>query len=251
MEGSMVSAGTAALSHDRMLQALLDAKSSIEDALSGQQERSSYITVLSADPVRVWEVASRLVADARRRVTCVCPPEGFTPARLGPAVEQFTAVSAQGVMIQLLLPTSASRATLSADWPTSPTASTRVTSQPLLEMLLVDDRVALIGFPAEPGYKSLLVRAPSILRVLSRLYGAAWQDARPLEEYSWASVVADCPVRSKVLRQLGSGVTDESAAQALGMSVRTYRRYVSELMQSLGAGSRFQAGLYARRAGLI
>lgn len=184
---------TTAPSHDRMLQALLDAKASIEDALSGQQERSSYITVLSADPARVWEVASRLVADARRQVTCVCPPEGFTAGRLRPAVDQFTAIAGQGVAVRLLLPTSASRATLYAEWPTGPTAATRVTSQPLLEMMLVDDRVALIGFPAEPGYKSLLVRAPSILRVLSRLYGADWQDARPLEEYSWASVVSDLP----------------------------------------------------------
>jgi hypothetical protein len=37
----------------------------------------------------------------------------------------------------------------------------------------------------------------------------------------------------------------------LGMSLRTYRRRVAELMAAVGASSRFQAGLRARELGLV
>ncbi|MDG9711379.1 hypothetical protein [Streptomyces sp. DH10] len=53
-----------------------------------------------------------------------------------------------------------------------------------------------------------------------------------------------------VLRALGSGATDETAARELGMSLRTYRRRVAERLNALGAGSRFQAGMRAGELGL-
>ena len=50
---------------------------------------------------------------------------------------------------------------------------------------------------------------------------------------------------------LASGSKDEAAARALGMSLRTYRRRVAELMTAVGATSRFQAGLRARELSLV
>jgi DNA-binding NarL/FixJ family response regulator len=49
---------------------------------------------------------------------------------------------------------------------------------------------------------------------------------------------------------LGAGLKDETAARELGLSLRTYRRRVADLMAALGADSRFQAGLRARELGL-
>lgn len=48
---------------------------------------------------------------------------------------------------------------------------------------------------------------------------------------------------------LSAGLTDESAARRLGLSVRTYRRRVAALMSLRGNESRFQAGPKARVAG--
>lgn len=42
---------------------------------------------------------------------------------------------------------------------------------------------------------------------------------------------------------------DEAGARELGVSVRTYRRHVADLMQLLGAASRAQAALLARERG--
>jgi DNA-binding NarL/FixJ family response regulator len=53
-----------------------------------------------------------------------------------------------------------------------------------------------------------------------------------------------------ILRLLSAGQKDETAARSMGLSVRTYRRRVAELMTLLGADSRFQAGVRARALGL-
>jgi DNA-binding NarL/FixJ family response regulator len=53
-----------------------------------------------------------------------------------------------------------------------------------------------------------------------------------------------------ILRLLSAGQKDEAAARSMGVSVRTYRRRVAELMALLGAESRFQAGERARALGL-
>jgi DNA-binding NarL/FixJ family response regulator len=45
-------------------------------------------------------------------------------------------------------------------------------------------------------------------------------------------------------------MTDVTAARELGMSLRTYRRRVAELLVALGADSRFQAGMRAGELGL-
>ena len=59
------------------------------------------------------------------------------------------------------------------------------------------------------------------------------------------------PLTPGILTALNDGLTDEAAARALGLSLRTYRRRVAELMAAMGATSRFQAGSRARELGLV
>jgi DNA-binding CsgD family transcriptional regulator len=55
----------------------------------------------------------------------------------------------------------------------------------------------------------------------------------------------------EVLVLLGSGCTDEDVAERLGYSVRTVRRVITDLMQRLGARSRFAAGAKASDLGWL
>ncbi|MFE7097055.1 hypothetical protein [Streptomyces erythrochromogenes] len=55
----------------------------------------------------------------------------------------------------------------------------------------------------------------------------------------------------QVLRQLALGTKDETAAREMGLALRTYRRMVARLMDSLDARSRFQAGYLAGQHGLL
>jgi len=54
----------------------------------------------------------------------------------------------------------------------------------------------------------------------------------------------------QILVLLNAGYKDDAAARQLGLSVRTYRRHVAEIMRALGAASRFQAGARAAKLGL-
>ncbi|MFB7292574.1 LuxR C-terminal-related transcriptional regulator [Actinacidiphila glaucinigra] len=55
----------------------------------------------------------------------------------------------------------------------------------------------------------------------------------------------------EVVRLLASGLTDEAIGRKLGLSDRTVRRIVAELMQQIGADSRFQAGVKMVRLGWL
>jgi DNA-binding NarL/FixJ family response regulator len=60
-----------------------------------------------------------------------------------------------------------------------------------------------------------------------------------------------CPRELKLLSLLFSGTTDKAAAATLDVSVRTVRRMVRDLMNRLGARSRFQAGAKAAERGWL
>ncbi|SCD54243.1 regulatory protein, luxR family, partial [Streptomyces sp. di50b] len=55
------------------------------------------------------------------------------------------------------------------------------------------------------------------------------------------------PQEHKLLQLLATGLTDEAVARTLGIGVRTERRMTAELMERLGASSRFEAGVQAAR----
>ncbi|MFI7388108.1 LuxR C-terminal-related transcriptional regulator [Streptomyces sp. NPDC049813] len=56
---------------------------------------------------------------------------------------------------------------------------------------------------------------------------------------------------AEVLRILSRGMTDEAVAKRLGISPRTARRIAADLMEKLGARSRFQAGASAVATGWL
>lgn len=53
------------------------------------------------------------------------------------------------------------------------------------------------------------------------------------------------------MQLLSEGRTDEVVARTLGCTRRTLQRRLRRVFEKLGAGSRFQAGVLAERAGWI
>lgn len=133
----------------------------------------------------------------------------------------------------------------------------RIAAAPLPQGIVVIDRRTMIltgpapSSPAASGPRTYTMSSsPALIGGACALFEAAWESAADL------TAVLD-PERpriddrtAQVLRTLGSGVTDETAARELGMSLRTYRRRVAELLDGLDASSRFQAGVRAGRLGL-
>ncbi|KUN64543.1 LuxR family transcriptional regulator [Streptomyces canus] len=133
----------------------------------------------------------------------------------------------------------------------------RITVAPLSRGTIFIDRRTMIltsplpSVPAAQGRRPYTMSAmPALVDGAYALFEAAWESATDLAAFlsaEWPRIDAQT---ARVLRALASGATDETAARELGMSLRTYRRRVAELLVVLDAGSRFQAGLRAGEMGL-
>ncbi|GGM28424.1 response regulator transcription factor [Promicromonospora citrea] len=130
-------------------------------------------------------------------------------------------------------------------------AQIRITTEPINETIVLDRRVLLLAGDVTAGRRaySVITQPETVHGVLS-LFEAAWRGATELATYD-ARIGEIRQIAPQVLDLLGQGVKDEAAARTLGLGVRTYRRRVAELMDALGADSRFQAGARARELGLV
>ncbi|GAA2120086.1 helix-turn-helix transcriptional regulator [Actinomadura alba] len=119
------------------------------------------------------------------------------------------------------------------------------------ETIIIDRRIAILAGPPVRGVRDYtIVRSPDVLNGVISLFWATWEAATELAAVLAAGPIALDEQDRRILRTLGEGLKDETAARRLGLSLRTYRRRVAELMAALGATSRFQAGARARELGL-
>lgn len=116
------------------------------------------------------------------------------------------------------------------------------------ETIIIDRKVAITAGPPVDGVRNYaVVQAPDVVAGLAMLFEVTWDAAVDLGDFDGPAL----DERSReVAKMLGSGLTDEASARKLGLSLRTYRRRVAELMELLEADSRFQAGLRARDLGV-
>ncbi|WP_285743480.1 LuxR C-terminal-related transcriptional regulator [Lentzea sp. NBRC 105346] len=126
-------------------------------------------------------------------------------------------------------------------------------------LLVVDESLALVSAAHRPDDEPgavLLVRDPTVVRLLRRMFEFCWDgttNALPVPELVAES--ADRPAATLrldtqqllVLRLWACGRKDSTIARELQVSPRTLRRIVSSLLRRLGVSSRFEAGLVAAR----
>jgi hypothetical protein len=127
----------------------------------------------------------------------------------------------------------------------------RVARVPPLQAIMVDGTAALVVAGSGAGRRASVIRVPEVLTTLHTLFDSVWRTAVPAHERVVFGDRARAAFARQILGALRAGVTDEVAARELTVSVRTYRRYVAEIMTLLGASSRFQAGVRAAQLGLL
>jgi DNA-binding CsgD family transcriptional regulator len=126
----------------------------------------------------------------------------------------------------------------------------RTVPQVPLNGLVVDGRAVVL--PADTSNGSVAVlRLSSAVASTTGLFELVWPGAVPLTDSDVPGDVDLDERNREMLRLLALGVTDEVAAAQLGISVRTVRRMVSQIMGRLGARSRFQAGVKAADRGWL
>ena len=95
----------------------------------------------------------------------------------------------------------------------------------------------------------LVLRQPALVALARALFEELWQ--RALAVPGLEGEADQSSARQLLLERLARGAKDEQIARELGLSLRTVRRRVAEVLDELGATSRFQAGVEAVRRGWV
>lgn len=123
-----------------------------------------------------------------------------------------------------------------------------------MNMVIADQQYAMVPIrPDEPREGAILARGPVLVRSYLSLYEHCWHTASPYGDDVAPERGGDglSEQQRAALQMLATGMKDEKIARNLGVSLRTVSRMLSELMQELGASSRFEAGVRAVRLGWL
>lgn len=139
-----------------------------------------------------------------------------------------------------------------ASWLADQGEHSRVVVDVPLRMVIVDGTRAII--PADPrmsGRGALEIRGFGLVWAFCVLFDMMWDRGRPLDERFRVNEHGLTEPALTILRLLRRGRTDEAIGRQLGLSERTVRRTVAEIMKRLNAESRFQAGVEAAMRGWV
>lgn len=140
-----------------------------------------------------------------------------------------------------------------ARWLVSMGGSVRTSTSLPMRMTIYDRQTAVV--PTDPdnaAVGALVLRGPGLVAAMCALFEHVWQEATPLDAHSRKHTGSGLSSQAHaVLGLLAQGHTDDLVARKLGVSVRTARRITAELMEHLGARSRFQAGVIAGERGWL
>lgn len=121
-----------------------------------------------------------------------------------------------------------------------------------VQMIIVDRRTAVVPLEADtPRAGALEVHSAGIVTALQTFFEQIWQAGTPLGNEVLRDSNDCTPGERSLLQMTAAGYTDEAAARKLGVSLRTVRRMMAQLMERLDATSRFQAGVHAAKLGWL
>ncbi|GLZ79075.1 hypothetical protein Afil01_38820 [Actinorhabdospora filicis] len=248
---------TAETGTDRLEETLIRAHGFLEEALRvSRRARRRPDTRVEQCPRDWWDAAASLTAETEGEyVLAVSGATAHTSARLTAHLRAVGELAARGVRVRHLVSARAlSQDALRrhAEAAAALGAEVRVGRRGVHDAVIADRRAAVVwGSTARSGEQCLVIRGTVILEGLRRSLNAVWDTATCLPTYQrWYGEDADA-LAVTIVGMLSAGHKDDTAARRLGMSVRTYRRHVAEILRKLGAESRFQAGARAAQLGLL
>jgi DNA-binding CsgD family transcriptional regulator len=214
------------------------------------RQRSGVDTVV--EPVEAHALPADIIDRSRSSVAVVLPwrqPPGEDTLELLAAA---AAAAERGRAVRVLLDRWGPSERGIADLVTRG-AAVRLARGPVCPLLVVDGQIAVLPetlpetLPG-PGEAVTKVSQPSVVTLVRTAFDQAWR---------WAGTVAvpggvgPDEVKQRILDLLATGAKDELIARRLGISLRTCRRHVAEILLRAGAVSRFQAGVFAVRDGVV
>lgn len=133
----------------------------------------------------------------------------------------------------------------------------RVTESLPIKLVIADHRLALLPLLDTGESSAALVHGGGLLDALTALFENIWSRSMPLvldatnsgSETSQASGIG--AENARILSLLLAGLTDQTVAAQLGLSMRTVQRRIRGLMDDTGTQTRIQLGWYAARHGWV
>jgi DNA-binding NarL/FixJ family response regulator len=133
----------------------------------------------------------------------------------------------------------------------------RVVESVPMRLMVADHELGVVAMhdahdPA--GADALLVRPGSLLDGLVALFELLWRGGHPLVLGEDDQLVEDSALDEldrEVLVLLLAGLTDQSTARQLGLSLRTVQRRARSLMNTAGVSTRLQLGFEVARRGWV
>lgn len=139
-----------------------------------------------------------------------------------------------------------------AQWLAERGGSVRTVPSLPVRMVIVDRETAVIPVRAEDARQAAVVlTGHGTLTALCALFESMWAAAAQLGAVQKKDGSGLTPQEHEVLTLLYRGMTDDAIAKRLGVSPRTARRVANDMMERLGARSRFQAGALAVQHGWL
>ncbi|MFF8958061.1 helix-turn-helix transcriptional regulator [Streptomyces sp. NPDC014894] len=200
----------------------------------------------------------QLAFNARSEVLAAEPYDALSPENIAHARHLDLRCLRRGVRVRSLVRAKALQDLRTLDYLRElhfAGASIRVADE-LSELILVyDRRTALVPIDARDTGRGALCTEEdglvnSLVGLFERLWAAAADFAAPAAADSGrAARLTD--TQHLVLTVMCAASKDETGAREAGMSLRTYRRHISDLLRLLGARNRAQAALLARERGWV
>jgi hypothetical protein len=237
---------------DDVEDSLHQAQELIGRAMSSRRRDSHQMRHLPGDDESFDTAATDMITQARREVLCVLSVRDMSADRRATMLPLLQRAHQRGVDVKALVPSQVTSTEIAAELTRGGQPRYRTRELPDQSLLITDGKQAALRTPQRPDgpAHTLLVSVDPLVQVLRSMFGFTWTNGIPLAELLQIhGKLHGEPVRS-ILVSLGAGDKDEVAARKLGISVRTYRRHVAEIMREIRASSRFQAGARAVKLGV-
>ncbi|EME52537.1 helix-turn-helix transcriptional regulator [Amycolatopsis decaplanina] len=101
--------------------------------------------------------------------------------------------------------------------------------------------------PSSPARRFFVYQHPAAHAVVKTLLDSLWSFSVPLH----AQIPPPAGIHRAIVGLLAMGKKDENIARHLGLGLRTTRKHIADILKTLGARSRLEAGVLAERNGWL
>ncbi|MGP3638177.1 helix-turn-helix domain-containing protein [Streptomyces sp. 24-1644] len=203
-------------------------------------------------------IRERLIAftrEARREVLAFSPNSHLPQEAIDAARPLNAEVLGRGVRMRTVYLDSVRNSRISIDhanWLASLGGQVRTAATLPTRMIIFDGTAAVIPVVGEDtAAGAVVLTGQGTLIALCALFESVWAGAVPLSDVAEAGPSGLTAQQATAVTLLARGLTDEAIAKRLDVSPRTARRIATDLMERLGARSRFEAGVLAVQKGWL